>query len=103
MEREDATLSALELTSGIIGHDRIRVPKWDRRSFFVGSYQRESSRVKTELNKPILQLRQVSMHSTERDLAYQEEWQVAAVVSTMKSCRLSANRLESLMMYTVGK
>ena len=36
------------------------------------------------------------MHSTERALAYQEEWQVAAVVSTMMSCRLLANRLESL-------
>ena len=31
------------------------------------------------------------MHSTEQALTCQEEWQVAAVVSIMKSCRLSAN------------
>ena len=77
-------LSALELTSSLNRY----IQKRDRRSF-------ESSRVKTELNKPILQLLQVSMHSTERALAYQEEWQVAAAVSIMKSCCLSANGLES--------
>ena len=32
-------------------------------------------------------------------LAYQEEWQIAAIVSTMKSCcHISYNRLESLSM-----
>ena len=47
------------------------------------------------------------MHSTQQALAYQEEWRVAAVVSTMKSCRyiLAANRLArvTIRMYTVGK
>ena len=30
------------------------------------------------------------MHSTEQALTYKEEWQVAVIVSTMKSCRSSA-------------
>ena len=83
------------------------VPKWDRRRFFIDRIR--GSRVESSEDRAIktslLKLRQVSMRSTEQALAYQEEWRVAAVVSTMKSCRLSANRLArvTIRMYTVGK
>ena len=39
--------------------------------------------------------------ATEQALACQEEWQVAAFVFPMKSCRLSANGLESLRCWEV--
>ena len=47
----------------------------------------------------LLQLSQVSMHSTEQALAYQKEWQVVAVVSAVK--RLA--RVTKSIKYTVWK
>ena len=55
----------------------------------------ECTSEKIELNKPTLpSLSQHAFYRTSSCLPGQEEWQVAAVVSTIKSCRLSANIID---------